>query len=110
VKLVVSCKSSKWSGFLEHLDAPTDFATYVATHDGRSGLALGPFEDQEFYDALRKYKEAYAFNGVWDKPLLEEARRSPFFMRIAFDVAKEYRLRELRRVPLQFSIVIMTAA
>ncbi len=96
VKLVVSCKTSTWSSFTEHLDTPTDFAASLPEHDGRPGVVVGPLTETEFYDALGRYKEVYGFKGVWDEKLYEEAKRSPFFMRIAFEVAKEYGLHELR--------------
>jgi Type I restriction enzyme R protein N terminus (HSDR_N) len=96
VKLVVSCKSSAWPLFLERLGVKTDFEACLLRHNDRPGLLLTTFSDFEFYSALRKYEQFYGFHGVWDKSLLEEARRSPFFMRIAFEVARDLKLTQLR--------------
>ncbi len=101
VKLVLSCKSVAWSSFTADRGVPTDLATYVAKHDGQPGFHIGSLEDHEFTDALAKYKEVYGFQGVWDERLLNEARRSPFFMRIAFEVAKDRGLGELRESSLE---------
>jgi hypothetical protein len=96
VKLVVSCKSSRWPLFLEQRGVSTDFEAHLLRHNNRPGLLLTPFADLEFYLALRKYGHFYGFHGVWDQSLLEEARRSPFFMRIAFEVARDLGLNQLR--------------
>jgi hypothetical protein len=96
VRVVVSCKSSAWPRFLERQGTPTDFEACVLRHNHKPGALLEPFSNPEFHDALRKYREFYGFHGVWDKSLLDEARRSPFFMRIAFQVARDLQLTELR--------------
>lgn len=103
LKLVVSCKSAAWSSFLVRRDTPTDFSTQVATHENENapGLTLHPFRDEGFFEVLRKYKQVFGFHGVWDKNLLEETKRSPFFMRIAFEVAKEHSMHELRETSLE---------
>lgn len=96
IKLVVSCKSSAWPLFLERLGVPTDFEACLLRDNDRPGLLLPPLSDVEFYFALRKYGQFYGFRGVWDQSLIEEARRSPFFMRIAFEVARDLGLTQLR--------------
>ena len=61
-------------------------------------MLLRSLSDSEFDAAFRKYREFYGFHGVWDQSLFNEARRSPFFMRIAFEVARGLRLTELREM------------
>jgi hypothetical protein len=96
IKLVVSCKSTVWPTFIERRGVPTDFSDTVMCYNDRPGFLLTAFNDEEFYSALEKYGRIYGFHGVWDKSLLEEAKRSPFFMRIAFEVASELGLSHLR--------------
>ncbi len=101
VKLLLSCKSVAWNDYIADRGVPTDLATYVAEYDGQPGFNLGPLDRDEFSDALAKYKKVYGFHGVWDEKLLNEAKRSPFFMRIAFEVAKGRGLGELRESSLE---------
>jgi hypothetical protein len=89
VKLVLSCKSYTWLSFLKTRGVPTDLALHVEDCDDHPGLVLGGLPEGAFYDALHRYKRVYGFDGVWDESLLEEAKRSPFFMRVAFEVAKD---------------------
>lgn len=96
IKLVLSCKVDTWSRFLQHRDTPTDLSHYVESHGGSPGLLMGPLNDDEFRAAWRRYQKVYGFGGVWDPRLRDEARRNPFFMRLAFEVASEHKLLELR--------------
>lgn len=101
VKLVVSCKNATWPSLLQFRDAPTDLASYVECHHRgedviRPGLLVGALDEREFSQAWEKYKRVYGFRGVWDPKLREEARRNPFFMRIAFEVARERGFQEIR--------------
>jgi hypothetical protein len=101
IKLVISCKNSTWPSLLQFRDSPTDLANYVEHHphgEGASGpgLLVGALDESEFSQVWARYEEVYGFRGVWDPKLREEARRSLFFMRIAFEVAREEGLREIR--------------
>ncbi len=96
VKLVVSCKTGDWASLLGHRGTPTDFGQLMSESGDLSQVVIGPLCEEEFWSAIRKYEKAYGFHGVWDPALLDEAKRSPFFMRVAFEVAAADNLAELR--------------
>jgi hypothetical protein len=97
IKVIVSCKPSAWENFLSQRGTATDLSDAVMRSDHDvPGVQLANLTDEEFWQAMGHYRAAYGFNGPWDPTLLEEARRNPFFMRIAFEVARSERLQELR--------------
>lgn len=96
IRLIVSSKPGEWSSFLEHRGAATDFSEHVWPREGRKGCSLETLSAPEFSKAMDLYAKEFGFDGAWDESLLSEARRSPFFMRIAFQVAQSRDLLHLR--------------
>lgn len=95
-KLVISCKSSCWNDFLKRRGVDTDLAACVAPDpQGNRGLSLEHWDDQGFHSAIKRYRRVFGFQGAFEWEILEQAKRNPFFLRVAFEVAKAEKLEHL---------------
>jgi Holliday junction resolvase len=94
-KLVISCKSGQWDRFVTYRGIPTSLSEEVFTLNENKGYLIEPFDDQEFYTMVAKYRQFYHFKGVFESDVLEECKRSPFLLRVFFEVAQKTKLPQL---------------
>jgi len=92
-KLLVSCKTISWDTFLHQRGTPTGLARYIYK-EGESvgehaGYRLATMTPREFHIAVDQYREFFEVWGAFETGVLEEARRSPFLLRILFEVARK---------------------
>ena len=89
VRLVVSCKATSWNDFTFARGEPTGIEDYLyrSTRDA-NGFVLQPMSQGEFSEALEKYQRFYGVGVGWEDTALDAARKSPFFMRVLFEVAQ----------------------
>lgn len=91
VRLIVSCKATVWHQFTTARGQPTGLERYlfVGLDKEGGGFALQPMSNLEFSRVLDRYRKFYNVGRGWEDAALQEARRNPFFMRVAFEVAAE---------------------
>lgn len=89
VRLIVSCKPGSWQHFREIRGLPTGIETsiYDSDTDKPYTAELGPFSDREFSIAVTKYRTVFKVGGVFEDTALDAARRSPFLLRLLFQVS-----------------------
>lgn len=91
IKLIISCKSGQWSRFVGISGVQTALSQEVyPTQGGRIGYHIGPFENEELYGPaglIQKYRDFYEFHGAFESEVLEECKKSPFMLRVFFEVA-----------------------
>lgn len=96
IKLILSCRSEPWPQFLNSRGTPSDLSEYVfAAEDGKPGYSLAPFDESEFIQLLSHYRKFYEFTGSIEAEVLKECRRSPYLLRICFEVARHLRIPRL---------------
>jgi hypothetical protein len=90
IRLVVSCKAIVWNDFTFARGEPTGIEDYLykSTCDVK-GFVLQPMSEGAFGEALKKYQEFYGVGRGWEDTALSAARKSPFFMRVLFEVAQK---------------------
>lgn len=95
-KLVISCKSGQWDKFLSKMGTPTTLSEEVfAVNENIKGYLIEPFDDQEFSTMVTKYRQFYDFKGMFESDVLEECKKSPFLLRVFFEVAHKTKLPHL---------------
>ena len=95
-KLVISCKSGQWDKFLGKMGIPTTLSEEVfAVNENIKGYLIEPFDDQEFFTMVVKYRRFYDFKGMFEIDVLEECKKSPFLLRVFFEVAHKTKLPHL---------------
>ena len=95
LKLVISCKSGQWDRFLTYRGIPTFLSEEVFALNENKGYLIEPFDDQEFYTLVAKYRQFYDFKGVFESDVLEECKKSPFLLRVFFEAAHRTKLPHL---------------
>lgn len=99
VRLIVSCKTASWEPFMYALGSHTGIKSAIhgaAERHGFSGLAE-PFSPREFFRAVDRHRKAYGTEGGFDPAAMREAMRSPFMLRLMFQVkAAEPRVEKAR--------------
>lgn len=96
LRLIISCKSGQWGRFLNKMGTPTTLSEEVfAVNENMKGYLVEPFNDQEFYTMVTKYRQFYDFKGLFESDVLEECKKSPFLLRVFFDVAHKTNLPHL---------------
>ncbi|MCP4548578.1 MAG: hypothetical protein GY835_19150 [bacterium] len=90
VRLLVSCKATVWGKFSVARGQATGIEGYLYGSSSREakGFALQPMSRREFSEALKKYRDFYGVGRAWEDVALDAAKRSPFFMRVLFEVAQ----------------------
>jgi hypothetical protein len=89
-KLVLSCKSGHWDQFLDKKGTPTSLSVEVFSPASQSaGYFIEPFDEEEFFELIKRYREFYDFQGLFESEVLTECKRSPFLLRVFFEVAHE---------------------
>jgi len=88
-KLVISCKSGQWPKFLTSRSNPTDLSEEIfSIKEGfPKGYFIEPFDQEEFFELVKKYRAFYDFEGLFEHSVLEECKRLPFLLRVFFEVA-----------------------
>lgn len=90
VRLLVSCKATAWNYFSVARGQATGIEEYLYGNSRETnGFALQPMSRREFGEALEKYREFYGVGRAWEDVALDAAKRSPFFMRVLFEVAQK---------------------
>lgn len=104
-KLVISCKSGQWDKFIQRSGIPTALSLEVySTQKNQIGYYIESFDAEELHGPgglIRKYRDFYNFHGAFERDVLEECKRSPFLLRVFFEVAYKNKDRCSR---LSFSI------
>lgn len=96
IKLIISCKSNAWDEFTTHRGTPTEILLNLFKKSPNdNGYLLPPFSDKEFFHTVKRYSKFYNFNGVFESAVLDECRRSPFMLRVFFEVAHKYNIDKL---------------
>lgn len=90
IRLVISCKSTVWNDFTFARGEPTGIEEYlyISTREV-NGFALQSMSQSAFNEALIRYQEFYGVGHGWEDTALDAARKSPFFMRVLFEVAQK---------------------
>ena len=109
-KFIFTCKSVNWEYYLSSDGEPTSLSQNVELFP--LGYNLGHFRnfrvkelgnfrieeldnEDQFNKMLKKYKNFYRFDGLIEDDLLDLFEKSPYFMRIAFEVAEDLGQRDL---------------
>jgi len=82
IKLLVSCKGSAIEPFL------TQRGNQTATKSLTVRVDVPTFSPAEFFEAVKKYRQAYKFSGGFEDAVLDQARKNPYLLRVLFDVAQ----------------------
>ena len=89
VRLIASCKAASWEAFTRAFGSRTGIERAIHGADAQRGFSaeVGPFSPREFFTALDKHRIAYGIAaGGFDPAAMNEARRSPFILRLMFQV------------------------
>ena len=96
IKIVVSCKKYPWDQFVSKAGIPTALSEEVSTY------TLETFTPKEFHTLVGSYRKFYNFNGCFEDKVLDECRRSPFLLRVFFEVAEADGLEHLTLAAISF--------
>jgi len=89
-KLIISCKSGQWDKYLNRAGTPTSLSEELfLTDEKMKGYLVESFDEEEFHELIMKYRAFYDFNGLFESSVLDECRRSPFLLRVFFEVAQK---------------------
>lgn len=94
-KLIISCKSGQWDRFVTYRGIPTPLSEEVFAPNENKGYLMEPFDDQEFYTMVAKYRQFYDFKGMFESDVLEECKKLPFLLRVFFEAAHRTKLPHL---------------
>ncbi len=89
VRLIVSCKTASWELFTHAFGSRTGIETRIhgAAEVREFSAQAGPFSPREFFRAVDKHRKSYRIeNGGFDPAAMREAQRSPFVLRLMFQV------------------------
>ena len=96
IKLIISCKTNSWGDFLRQRGVPTDISQEVFINpEDENGYYLKPLTDEEFYKTIDNYRKFYGFSGLFESKVLDECKRSPFLLRVLFEVAIKFQIKHL---------------
>ena len=89
-KLITSCKSGQWDNLLMISGIPTSFSEeiFLIADSKTKGYLIEPFDDEEFYALIKKYRAFYEFEGTFESDVLKACKRLPFLLRVFFEVAQ----------------------
>lgn len=96
IKLILSCKNSVINEFLAIKGTPTHTKRLAEV------VEIPTFSDREFFQAIDKYRCAYAFSGAFEDEVLQEAKANPFLLRVLFDVAHNGNIKHLTFSSVEF--------
>lgn len=88
-RIIATCKEAAWSDFLAVRGQQTglDRHTFEARADKQYSVSLGPLSHKDFHELLDRYRIAFGVSGGIDYSAQDAGRRSPFMLRIMFQVA-----------------------
>jgi hypothetical protein len=98
IKLIISCKTNAWNEFLSHKSDPTVISQEIYRKEkdnDEKGYPLEPFSEKEFFRTIDKYRKFFGYNGLFESNVLNECKRSPFLLRVVFEVAQKHQLEHL---------------
>lgn len=98
IKLIISCKTNAWNEFLTHKSVPTVISQEIYQKEkdnDENGYPLEPFSEKEFFRTIDKYRKFFGYNGPFESNVLDECKRSPFLLRVVFEVARKHQLEHL---------------
>ena len=84
-RLVVSCKSTSWGQIKEWSGVPSRL--FEAAGESTVYYRAQDVTSEEFWAVVGRYRDFYQFDGTFEHRALEDCRRSPFLLRIMFEVA-----------------------
>ncbi len=102
VKLVATCKTEAWNKLLEHDGIPTILSEKVFRVEDKCGFRLAGLEESQFYRMINRYQKFYAYKGGFEDQVLNDCKRSPFLLRIVFEVGSDKGLPHLSYSTLDF--------
>lgn len=88
-RLILSCKQDRWPDFLSLRGSRTmlDARIFQATGDQQFSFQLPRLSEREFSAAVKKCRMAFAGPGAFSEDAWNEAKRTPFLLRLLFQVA-----------------------
>jgi hypothetical protein len=88
-RIMATCKESAWHGFLAVRGQHTgiDRHTFDVRADKQYSMSLGHLSHKDFHELLGRYRIAFGVAGGIDVSAQDAGRRSPFLLRIMFQVA-----------------------
>jgi len=102
-KVVLSCKTNAWDNFLQQKGTPTYVSEAIyTTKEHKTGHYLDPLDPKEFHESIKRYREFYHFKGLFEDKVLEECKKTPFLLRVFFEVAQKFRLKHLTFSSIEF--------
>jgi hypothetical protein len=84
-KLAVTCKSTSWEYIRQ--SSGTLLSEKAFRVNGVPGYRLQGYSQDEFFEMVRKHRDFYQFDGTFENAVLEDCKRSPFLLRVIFEVA-----------------------
>ncbi len=91
VKFVFSCRTVAWEDFSQSRGSDIGFGPYLFCSSGdgveQRGFQLGPLSDEEFFPTIHNYRDVFGIDAWFEDKALDEARRTPFLLRVMFAVA-----------------------
>jgi len=96
IKLLATCTTNAWAAFLSQRGIPTHISEVsFRTGADASGYAMPTMTDEQYYQAITKYRELYGFTGRFEDRVLRDGKRSPFLLRVFFEVAQKHKMKDL---------------
>jgi len=96
IKVILSCKSNSWNEYLTQHGTPTNlFETTYSKEKGEKGYFIKQLSPEEFSAVIDRYRNFYGFFGRFEDKVLDECKKSLFFLRVAFQVAQKHNLKDL---------------
>jgi GTPase SAR1 family protein len=102
IKLIATCKSYSWNKLLSYDGIPTMLSLRTFKFNDDPGFLIASFEESQFYRAVNKYKKFYNFKGLIQSGVLDDCRKSPYLLRIMFEVAFKKRMSNITYTTLEF--------
>jgi hypothetical protein len=103
IKLLVTCTTHAWPPFLSQRGVPTHISAAIyRTANDESGYHLRSMTDEQYYHAIDKYRELYGFTGRFEDRVLRDGKRSPYLLRVFFEVAQKHKMKDLTFSRIEF--------
>ena len=103
VKLIATCTTNAWAPFLSQRGIPTHISEVVfRTAADAHGYHMPPMTEEQYYQAITKYRDLYRFTGRFEDRVLREGKQSPFLLRVFFEVAEKHKIKNLTFSRIEF--------
>jgi hypothetical protein len=89
LRFIVSCSTGRWLDFLKPKGVRLGLERHIfgATAQAPYSANLGPMNDDEFHRAVHTYRHVFDVHSGIEADAIAHARRSPFFLRLLFQIA-----------------------